>query len=176
MRATVLCVAFLAACSTPRVEKVDVPPPHMPPAAPPASAPQRPTDEQATTRFLQEEIQRRSPPQAVQRPSEAYRERGWTDEEATRRFLDEEIRRKQVVAEPPPVRVQERVVYVERPYETVAYPQQGRSSGAAAFPWNTAIGAGVGAIIGNNTCGSSSAEGALIGGSIGLMMDLARWH
>lgn len=42
------------------------------------------------------------------------------------------------------------------------------------FPWNTALGATTGAIIGSTSC--DAAEGALIGGSIGLFLDLCRWY
>ena len=43
-----------------------------------------------------------------------------------------------------------------------------------SFPWNTALGATTGAIIGAQSC--DTAEGALIGGSIGLFLDLCRWY
>lgn len=44
-----------------------------------------------------------------------------------------------------------------------------------AFPINTAIGAGIGAIIGNQNGRRARGRGALIGGGIGLLFDLERW-
>lgn len=48
-----------------------------------------------------------------------------------------------------------------------------RHSREPFFPINTAIGAGIGAIIGNQS--RNRDRGALIGGSLGLLMDLDRW-
>jgi len=41
------------------------------------------------------------------------------------------------------------------------------------FPVNTAVGAGVGAIIGHQS--GRRGRGALIGGSVGLLLDMTRW-
>lgn len=53
------------------------------------------------------------------------------------------------------------------------YRRNGRFRQPNRFPVNTAIGAGIGAIIGHRRGGRG--RGALIGGGIGLLFDLGRW-
>ncbi|MCK5944781.1 MAG: glycine zipper family protein [Planctomycetes bacterium] len=77
----------------------------------------------------------------------------------------------------------ERVVEVEAPrwrdyggYDYDVYLDGRRSyrrRGTTPFPVNTAIGAGVGAIIGHQR--GRRGRGALIGSGIGLLLDLDRW-
>ena len=64
--------------------------------------------------------------------------------------------------------------YYEPNYDDyVRYRRSGRRWRPSGFPVNTAIGAGVGAIIGHQR--GRRDRGALIGGGIGLLMDLNRW-
>lgn len=58
-------------------------------------------------------------------------------------------------------------------HERIVHERVHREPGHA-FPWNTALGATTGAIIGSTSC--DTAEGVLIGGSIGLFLDLCRWY
>lgn len=51
-------------------------------------------------------------------------------------------------------------------------PRRNRGS---TFPINTAVGAGIGAIVGNQRWRHGAGRGALIGGGIGLLFDLHRW-
>lgn len=53
------------------------------------------------------------------------------------------------------------------------YEREARRHREPFFPINTAVGVGVGAVIGNQS--RHRGRGALIGGSLGLMLDLARW-
>lgn len=94
-----------------------------------------------------------------------------TNDTATQAYLEQEIERRGRVPEPPPARPRERVetVYLDR-YVPV---QQPASDPAAAFPWATAYGASVGAIIGSTSC--DAGEGAAIGAGIGFLFDLGRW-
>jgi hypothetical protein len=55
----------------------------------------------------------------------------------------------------------------------LSYRRNGRLRQPNRFPVNTAIGAGIGAIIGHRRGGRG--RGALIGGGIGLLFDLGRW-
>lgn len=73
----------------------------------------------------------------------------------------------------------ERVVEVEVPrqgydrYDAYVDSRRVRRRGTTPFPVGTAIGAGVGAIIGHQD--GNRGRGALIGSGIGLLLDLSRW-
>ncbi len=124
-----------------------------------------------------------------------------TNEDATRAWFDRTIeeRRSANPAQPPAPIYQtvERTVYVDRPtfysdmyagygtgdYRGYGYDEYGqplyvqpyyyRSRGhRSTFPVNTAIGAGIGAIIGHQS--HHRDRGAAIGAGIGLLFDLAR--
>lgn len=59
-------------------------------------------------------------------------------------------------------------------YDDYLYQRRAYRAGRPTrFPVNTAIGAGVGAIIGNQR--GHRGRGALIGGGVGLLFDLNRW-
>ena len=175
----------LASCATaPRVAQREVPPPR--PQWVPRAPEERPvTDEAATQRFLDQEIERQTPAPRLPAPhADRYRARAQdptppaaTDEAATNRFLDTEIeRRRTVQAVPEPTYVVERVyepVYVDR----VEYRDVGSweyRQYRSRFPWNTAVGAGLGAIIGHQS--GRRDRGAAIGAGVGLLFDIARWH
>ncbi len=92
-----------------------------------------------------------------------------TDETATQAFLEQEIQRKGKPPEPPPAPPGgDRTVYLDR----YVVPQQ-VGDPADAFPWATAYGASVGALIGYGS--DHSGEGAAIGAGIGFLFDLGRW-
>ncbi len=102
------------------------------------------------------------------------------NEDATRAWLDREIELAPVVEPPEPiVQLGERVV--ERPvadHDYSRYPHHDpyyrpRYRRHSTFPINTALGAGIGAIIGHQD--GHRGEGAWIGGSIGYLLDHARW-
>jgi hypothetical protein len=117
-----------------------------------------------------------------------------TNEEATRAWLDRTIQERRN-ANPPPEPIHEpveRTVYVERPPEGDAsygysydrggqlaygpYSQPGYGGNPyGSFPVHTALGAGVGAVIGNQFH-HQSGRGAAIGAGVGLLLDLAHWH
>ncbi|MFO1054528.1 MAG: glycine zipper family protein [Planctomycetota bacterium] len=180
----VLLTALLGCRATPRAPERPIPPPR--PEFDLRAQAQKPTDEEATRRFLDSQIeakeqQGQSPPPPTN--ADRYRARpqsqqqGTTNEEATRRFLDSEIeRRSYVLPAPQPERVVERVyepVYVPQyRYEDVGRYEYERYH--SRFPWNTAVGAGVGAIIGHQS--GHRDRGAAIGAGIGLLFDMARWH
>ena len=52
-------------------------------------------------------------------------------------------------------------------------PPQTYQDPAAAFPWATAYGASIGALIGSTS--NDAGEGAAIGAGIGFLFDLGRW-
>ncbi|MDO8349425.1 MAG: hypothetical protein Q7T30_04255 [Planctomycetota bacterium] len=111
------------------------------------------------------------------------------DDAATRAWLDQEIERNRYVPPPPPVEVVERIVerpvYVSAPggyYEPYAYEPyayrpyyhygsyQRHYDHPTTFPLHTALGAGIGAIVGHQS--GHRGRGAWIGGGLGLLMDL----
>ncbi|MGC6489074.1 MAG: YMGG-like glycine zipper-containing protein, partial [Planctomycetota bacterium] len=68
----------------------------------------------------------------------------------------------------------QQVSYGVNPYDIYGAPPPTRRRGAPpSFPVNTAIGAGVGAVLGHQR--GRRDEGALWGAGIGLLFDLARW-
>ena len=113
------------------------------------------------------------------------------DEAATSAWLDQQIDQNRYVPPPPPppppverveveriveqpVYVQERVVYADGYYQPYYYGSYQRRSHYSSFPLNTALGAGVGAIIGHQS--GHRGRGAWIGGGLGLLFDLnSRW-
>lgn len=162
-------------------------------------APAQPTAEPATDAWLQQEVQRQEPRAPYRVPGQRA---GATDEGATQQWLQQEVERVdarnperppepiyQVVERPVYV---DRTVYVDRPYwrtryvgygydcygEPVYYQHHqgyyGHSRPRSTFPWNTAVGAGLGAVIGHQS--GRRDRGAAIGAGIGLLFDLARWH
>lgn len=92
------------------------------------------------------------------------------NEEATQDFLQLQIERSSDVKPPvePKVQIVERTVYVDSYGD--ARPRGPRST----FPIQTAIGAGVGAIIGNQS--GDRGEGAAIGAGVGLLLDFMSWR
>ena len=165
MRTSMLVLLALCACSSPNyVGHVTSPPPRWSEPAPSSSRPAT-TNDDAADRFLQQEIERKSGSGGYVVPRDTRQ----SYEPETVRFLGEEIERKT----PPPapeVRYVERSVYVDRPYSYGPYEYRRRST----FPWGTAYGAGIGAIIGHQSHRTN--RGAWIGGGIGLLFDLAHWH
>lgn len=191
-----LCAAALAAlivfagCAGPAVPQPEAPPPRPERDVPARMPVGTPTDEAATERFLDQEIERRTPQPPVQQPEpmldtgthadryrtqrQAMREGTPTDESATELFLDHEIERRRYVAPAPvPQRIVERI-YVTSPDPYREHYRHEQRYYRSRFPWNTAIGAGLGAVIGHQS--GRRDRGAAIGAGIGLLFDLARWH
>ena len=125
------------------------------------------------------------PPQAAQLPPrQDLTPLPPVNDAATKAWLDREIEHNRYVAPPPPpVPAVERLAderqlgyqpadqdpYAYRPY--YHYGAYGRSEPpGTTFPLHTALGAGVGAIIGHQS--GHRSEGAWIGGGLGLLMDL----
>ncbi|MBK8099905.1 MAG: glycine zipper 2TM domain-containing protein [Planctomycetes bacterium] len=166
-----VCLLF-AACSTPTHLSRDEARPFPAPArsAPVAVAPRvsvvensQPVDEAATQAWLQQQIERRRAENPEPEPIYRYVE--------------------QIVEHP---------VYVERPvYPSDPYSYRGlgwdecgepvyvarrrwhHAPDCSPFPIHTALGAGIGAIIGHQS--HHRDRGALIGGGLGLLLDLGRW-
>ena len=140
-------------------------------------------------------------PPAAPRPVEARQSPGYAapNEAATEAWLTEQIEKAPRVTEPerpelPPLRDPDAEVYWEddfddygyrgpyrREYYAPVYARSryydpygyyGRPYRRSTFPINTAIGAGVGAIIGHQH--GRRGRGALIGGGIGLLFDSMR--
>lgn len=111
---------------------------------------------------------------------------GPADSEATRQWLDQEIERNRYVPPPPPPPpvVTQRVV-VRREYVPVrryhyhdevwddGYYVRSPQASSPTFPWHTAVGAGLGAVIGHQY--GHRSRGAWIGAGTGLLFDLHRW-
>lgn len=124
------------------------------------------------------------------------------DESATQAWLQQQIERRRAEhPEPEPIyryveQVVEKPVYVEYPVYTaepchepysdrgVGWDDRGepvyvarhrwyREPDCSPFPIHTALGAGIGAIIGHQS--HHRDRGALIGGGLGLLLDLGRW-
>jgi hypothetical protein len=100
-----------------------------------------------------------------------------TDEAATNAWLDQQIERNRYVPPPPPVQPapapapEPQIVYVEGdPYYYYGHRYEHRPAPATTFPVHTAIGAGLGAIIGHQS--GNCNEGAWIGGGLGFLLDL----
>ena len=92
-----------------------------------------------------------------------------TDDAASQAFLEQEIQRKGKPPEPPPSpRLETEVVYRDR----YVVPQQYQQP-VDLFPWATAYGASVGALIGSAS--HDTGEGAAIGAGIGFLFDIGRW-
>jgi hypothetical protein len=176
MRAFLLAVLTLsfAACSTPQyAERM--------PIRPAPSMPLAPTAQQ-----MAQPVAPSPAPQAAP-----------LDDAATKAWLDQQIDQNRYVPPPPPPppvqvveRVVERPVYVRERVAYESYPSYGydgyysyqpyyygsyqRRSYHSTFPLNTALGAGVGAIIGHQS--GHRGRGAWIGGGLGLLLDLnSRW-
>lgn len=111
---------------------------------------------------------------------------GPADSEATRKWLDQEIERNRYVPPPPPPVAEPRVVvrreyvpvgryhhYSRDPWYDDGYYVRSSYQGSSTFPWHTAVGAGLGAVIGHQS--GHRSEGAWIGAGYGLLLDLARW-
>lgn len=113
------------------------------------------------------------PPPFEQQDDQTYRVPE-TDETASQAYLEREIQRRGKLEErpppPPQPKTEVRTVYLDN-YNR-AYEQPVRDP-AAAFPWATAYGASVGAIIGSASY--DAGEGAAIGAGIGFLFDLGRW-
>ena len=93
-----------------------------------------------------------------------------TDDAASQAFLDQEIERKGRPPEPPPAPpIGGEMVYRDR----YVVPQGYYEDPAAAFPWSTAYGASIGALIGYGS--DHTGKGAAIGAGIGFLFDLGRW-
>ncbi len=138
---------------------------------PPRQPGVNPTDEDATNRWLEAERARVDAVNPERPPEPVY----------------------QVVERPVYV---DRTVYVERPYwrrgyvgygydacgQPVyhtydcydSYPVYRRPVRETAFPVNTLLGAGLGAVIGHQS--GRRDRGAAIGAGLGLLFDLGRWH
>ena len=177
MKLTNACLLLaLAACSTPSyVGHVTSPPPRWTEPREQSSSRTSASSDEAADRFLSGEIERKTRVTPRERRYEVPRDTRQTYEPETKRFLETEIDRRTPPPEPE-VRYVERTVYVDRPYArpyAYSYPEYRRSHDT--FPWNTAWGAGIGAVIGNQHH-HHAGRGALIGGGIGLLFDLARWH
>jgi hypothetical protein len=153
----------------------------------PAGQPQGAQTQGAQTQGAQPQGAQPQAPQASPPPQQ-------TNEEATRAWLDrtiEERRNANLPPEPLPQQTVERTVYVDRPYPEgdtgygYSYDRSGQlvygqysSPGYGynpSFPIHTALGAGVGAVIGNQFH-HQSGRGAAIGAGVGLLLDLAHWH
>jgi len=160
----------------------------------PAPADAAPAALQHQSPAQQSPAQQQSPPPVVQ-PQAPPQPAQQTNEEATRAWLDRTIEERRNANPPVPMQQQpvERTVYVERPYPEggasygYGYDQGGQpvygpysSPGYGAnpygsFPIHTALGAGMGAVIGNQFH-HQSGRGAAIGAGVGLLLDLAHWH
>ena len=177
-------------------------PPRLAPAPPPVVAPvSRPTaDNPATQAFLQQEIERQSPPSPVRFTPPVQ---GQTNEGATNQWLQQQVeernaRNPERAPEPVYQVVEKEVpVYVDRPvhhyyraprydyggygwddcgepvYGYRTYGYYGDRHRHSGFPVHTALGAGMGAIIGNQFH-HQSGRGAAIGAGVGLLIDLFR--
>ena len=109
------------------------------------------------------------PPPYVEQSVPTYRVPP-TDEAASQAFLQQEIERKGRPPEPPPAPpIGGDVVFRDR----YVVPQGYYEDPAAAFPWSTAYGASIGALIGYGS--DNAGEGAAIGAGIGFLFDLGRW-
>lgn len=143
-----LSLAVLASCSTPPVATAgEVPPPvaHV------------------------ESVQVARPPAGQRlRAVDPAATDAWLNAQRDESLRREEAQREHEVAM---ARASAPVQSVQR--ERIVYERVHRDP-AHTFPWNTALGATTGAIIGSTSC--DAAEGALIGGSIGLFLDLCRWY
>ncbi|MHC5064643.1 MAG: glycine zipper family protein [Planctomycetota bacterium] len=95
----------------------------------------------------------------------------YENEEATQDFLQLQIDRSTEVKPPeePAVRAFERTVYVDQYGDSRPSPVR-----RSTFPIQTAIGAGVGAIIGHQS--GDRGEGAAIGAGVGLLLDFMSWR
>ena len=109
------------------------------------------------------------PPPIVDESTPEYRV-PLTDDAASQAWLEQEIERKGRPPELPPAppigggtAYRDRYVAPEGYYEDPA----------AAFPWSTAYGASIGALIGYGS--DNAGEGAAIGAGIGFLFDLGRW-
>ncbi|HLQ36358.1 MAG TPA: YMGG-like glycine zipper-containing protein [Planctomycetota bacterium] len=162
------------------------------PANLPSATRTNPTDEAATQQWLQQQAAPAPPAAAPAAPRTNA-----TDEAATQRWLQQQIEDRNAVnperAPEPIYQEVERTVYVDRPvyyrgcdpygygysydYDSCGRPvYEPRYYGyrrGTDFPINTALGAGLGAIIGNQS--HRSGRGAAIGAGIGLLFDLGRW-
>jgi len=197
---TVPLLLAIAACAGPRYAERSAPVPLPPPSqAPVRHEPLPPPDDAATRAWLDREIERnrvRSAPGPAEVRQEPAPPPG--PDAATRAWLDQEIERNRYVPPPVPVEVVERIVerpvyvresggyydpyyyepYSYRPYYYGAYGHYGsygnRSYRHTTFPVHTALGAGIGAIVGHQS--GHRGRGAWIGGGLGLLMDLgSRW-
>lgn len=180
-------LVLLGACAAHQpVPRPEIQPPRWnEPAAPHIANPARQPDADASDRFLRDEIERKTTLAPVAPPPPRYQvppDPRQSYEPETKRFLDSEIERK--TPPPPPPVPEVRYVYERRSYDRPYYSYDpyyydrsyyyGRRY-ESSFPWYTAWGAGLGAVIGNQNH-HHAGRGAWIGGGIGLLLDIARWH
>lgn len=143
-----LSLALLASCSAPPVAVAgEVPPPVVHVESVPAARP---------------------PAGQRLRPVDPAATDAWLNAQREETLQREEAQREHELAM---ARANAPVQSVQR--ERIVYERVHRDP-VNTFPWNTALGATTGAIIGSTSC--DTAEGALIGGSIGLFLDLCRWY
>ena len=170
----------LAACATGTpVPHVKAPPPRWTePAGANTTNPSSRPDADASDRFLREEIERKGRLAPLPPRYEVPPDTRQSYEPETKRFLDGEIDRKT-----PPPEPEVRYVYVDRSvsyghtyeYDRPYYSHYGYRGHRSTFPWYTAWGAGLGAVIGHQHH-RHAGRGAWIGGGIGLLLDIGRWH
>ncbi len=173
-----LSLAFVtAACSSPPVvEKTTVPPPTHAPPRPAVKT--NPTNEEATQKWLRQEIERltgRPPEQLLQGPtSQAAPPPVAPENEAAAQGYPQQAQQ--------PVVVDRYTVQQPAPYgydihgePVYVYPSPRYRPYETPFPVNTVLGAGIGAIIGNQSH-HHAAQGAWIGGAVGFLADLTRWY
>jgi hypothetical protein len=198
-RILILSLLSFAACQGPSYASR----PELPPrivATPPAAAtsgeatgaPTAPVtaDNPQTQQWLQQEIDRAAPPAPAHFTPPVN---GTTNEQATQQWLQQQIEERNARnPEQPPAPIYQTVehtTYVDRPvysqdqnYDDRGQPVYGSPyygnpyyGHPSTFPVHTAIGAGMGAIIGNQFH-HQSGQGAAIGAGVGLLLDLFAHH
>lgn len=201
-RILILSLLSFAACQGPNYASrpelpprvVAAPPAAAPSAAPVAGATGAPTataDNPQTQQWLQQEIDRATPPPPT--PARFTPPiNGTTNEQATQQWLQQQIDERNArnpEQAPAPIyqtvehtTYVDRPVYTDRPYQDPHYDDYGRpvygspyAERPSTFPVHTAIGAGMGAIIGNQFH-HQSGQGAAIGAGVGLLLDLFAHH
>jgi hypothetical protein len=189
-----IAVLSLAACAGPSVlPRTEVPPP-TPSGGELAPNPPSNTDDAATQQWLTGEVDRlraagdrRAPSVTADQGGQGQQPRPDTNDEATKAWLDQTIEQRRAAnPDTPPAplyQTVERTVYVEQPVRYYggydSYNSWGEPVYAqryyrpyrqySGFPINTAVGAGIGALVSRHHRG----RGAAIGAGIGLLFDLA---
>jgi hypothetical protein len=194
-RILILSLLSFAACQGPNYASRPELPPRIatapPVTAPPAAAPTAPVtaDNPQTQQWLQQEIDRATPPAPAHYTPPIN---GTTNEQATQQWLQQQIEERNAHnPEQPPAPIYQTVehtTYVDRPvyydrrypdqhYDDYGQPAYGNPyyGHPGTFPVHTAIGAGMGAIIGNQFH-HQSGQGAAIGAGVGLLLDLFAHH